>query len=144
MPGKQKLELVSMYLHQPVLGAHGIALELEASSPDRLEGKVRLDPNVCAVDLWGDRGACTKIAFQEVEVEATKRDTEDPQGLRRVHWTLELEGMPDARLNLIQYPSEGLYYMTVEDGEAISAVVPFFEASLFAPEAAPEPGDASE
>lgn len=140
MSGNQRLALVSMYLHQPVLGVHGIALELEASSPDHLTGKARLDPNTCTLDLWGDRGACTLIAFMEPEVEATKMTTEDPQRLGRVHWSLQFDGMPEAKVNLIEQPSSGLRYLTVEEEGAITAIVPLFDAGLFMP----EPGDTIE
>lgn len=135
MSGNQRLTLVSMYLHQPVLGAHGIALELEATAPDRLQGKARLDPNTCTLDLWGDRGACTLIAIAEPAIEATKMETEDPQRLGRVHWSLEFEGMPEAKVNLIELPSAGLRYLTVEEDGAITAIVPLFHEGLFVPEA---------
>lgn len=134
MSCNQRFALVSMYLHQPVLGVHGIALELEASAPDRLTGKAWLDPNTCTVDLWGDQGVCTRIAFLELEVEATKQDTEDPRRLGRVHWILQFDGMLEARVNLIEQPSSGLRYLTVEEEGAVTAIVPLFDAGLFASE----------
>jgi hypothetical protein len=135
MHKKKKLELVSMYLSQPVQGARHIALRLEETRDGRMEGTVQLDPNTCSIDLWGEPGACTRIGVLSQQVEAVMMRTLDPHGHRRIHWALHIGEMPD-KVSLIEYPSANLWYLTVQPDEGGTQVVPLFEARLFAPVAA--------
>jgi hypothetical protein len=118
-------------MNPPVL-AHVIALELEDAGPGEMRGTVRRDPNTCSLDLWGDPRGCTKMGFPSRAVTAVMMRTLDPQGHRRVHWRLHLEEMPDTKINLIEYPSANLWYLTVETQHEGIRVVPLFEAGLFA------------
>ena len=128
----QKLDLVSMYMNPPVLGAHGISLQLEEVNLGHLEGRVRLDPNGCSLNLWGDREGCTKIGFADQTAKATMMRTLDPLGHKRVHWSLHIADVPDAKLHLIEYPRANLWYLSVETEQAGTQIVPLFDAALFA------------
>lgn len=128
----QKLDLVSMYMKQPVLRAHVISLQLKAVNPGHKEGKAWLDPNSCSLNLWGDRQGCTKIGFSDRAVKAIRMHTQDPLGHKRVHWSLQIEEVSDAKLHLIEYPSANLWYLAVETEQAGPQIVPLFDAALFA------------
>lgn len=132
----RKLDLVSMYLSQPVMHAHSISLQLAEVKPGHMTGTIRLDPNTCSLDLWGDRGGCTKMAPQNQSVEATAMRTLDPQGHHRVSWKLEIPGMSAARVSLVEYPSAKLWYLSVATETEGSSVVPLFDTALFARSAA--------
>lgn len=130
----RKLDLVSMYLSQPAV-SHGITLHLAESGPGHMKGTIRRDPNTCTLDLWGDRGACTKMGALPQDVTATMMRTYDPHGHKRIHWRLEIEGVSDAKWNLIEYPRANLWYLTVQPETGGGAVVPLFDAALFATDA---------
>lgn len=134
MSGSSKLALVSLYQSQPVLGGRVIELELELDDHGEgyMKGRARIDPNTCTLDLWGDRGVCTRIAVREEEVEATAMSTVDEPGLGRVPWRLAIAGSKEMA-NLIEYPGAGLWYLTVAGEDGGIAVVPLFDARLFAP-----------
>jgi hypothetical protein len=121
-----------MYLSQPVLGARMIGLALGESDPGHFKGKARMDPNICSLDLWGDRGACTKMAIRMRDVEAIRMRTLDPQGHKRIHYSVRMEDVSDAKVHLIEYPNAGLWYLTVETETEGTSVVPLFEAEWFA------------
>jgi hypothetical protein len=128
----RKLDLVSMYLCQPVLGAHGICLKVEESKPGHMKGKAGLDPNVCSLDLWGDREGGTKMAIRSQEVEATQWRTFDSQRHHRIHWSLDIKGLEDIKINLIEYPGPDLWYLSIYTPSGGSVIVPLFDAKLFA------------
>jgi|SRR5689334_22003322 len=132
MENSRKVELASMYLRQPVFGGHSITLDLERCGPGRMTGKASIDPNICSVNLWGDREICTRIAIQVRTVEATRMRTYDPEGHKRAHWALEIEGISDVKIALIEYPGANLWYLSVQPGEEDAAVVPLVDAKLFA------------
>lgn len=136
----RKLDLVSMYQSQPVLAAHAISLQLEEVKLGHMAGTIRLDPNTCSIDLWGDRGGCTKMAPQNQSVEATAMKTLDPQGHDRVHWKLDISGISSARVSLVEYPSAKLWYLSVATETQGTSVVPLFDAPLFA-RGATSPGE---
>ena len=132
MQHARTLDLVSMYLSEPVLKAHTISLQLKEHKAGHMEGKTTLDPNTCSLDSWGDRRGCTKMMPRTLHVEAILMRTLDPHGHHRVHWALHLEGMPNSRLSLVEYPAAHLWYLSVPtDGDGTS-VVPLFDAKLFA------------
>jgi hypothetical protein len=136
MKDSRKVDLVSMYMRQPVLGGHGISLQLAESRPGQMTGRARIDPNVCSLDLWGDRRACTKMGFLDREVQATLMRTYDPQGHKRAHWALTIKGVLDAKVSLIEYPGPHLWYLSVSTPQEGTVVVPLFDAKLFALRAA--------
>jgi hypothetical protein len=133
----RKLDLVSSYLCQPVLGVHGISLQLE-EEPRRghMTGKAGLDPNICSLDLWGDREGCTRMAIRSQDVEATQWRTPDLQHHHRIHWSLDIKGMEDIKINLIEYPGPNLWYLSIFPPSGSSVIVPLFDAELFALHAA--------
>jgi hypothetical protein len=128
----RKLDLASMYMNQPMLKAHAISLELEESTAGHMKGKATLDPNTCSLDLWGDRRGCTKMMPQTRHVAATMMRTLDPQGHHRIHWVLEVEGVSNSRVSLIEYPGTDLWYLSVRTEDDGTSVVPLFDAKLFA------------
>jgi hypothetical protein len=135
------IDLVSMYLSQPVLRAHDISLQLTEARLGTMKGMIRLDPNRCSVDLWGDRGGCTKMAPQTYPVEAVAMRTRDPQGHHRTYWKLDLDGLSGTRASLIEYSAANLWYLSIITEDEGSSVVPLFDAKLFAGDAAsPDPG----
>ena len=129
---QRKLELASMYLSQRVLGGHWIALSLKPTGHGHMSGKVQIDPNSCSLNMWGDRQVCTRIAISAHDVEATLMRTLDPQGHHRVHWTLDVKGLTDAKISLIENPRAKLWYLAVESEQEGISIVPLFDAELFA------------
>jgi hypothetical protein len=143
------LDLVSMYLSQPVLRAHEISLQLTEVTQGTMKGTIRLDPNRCSVDVWGDRGGCTRMAPQTYPVEAVAMRMRDPQGHHRTYWKPELAELSGMRVSLIEYPAAGLWYLSIAPDDDSSVVVPLFDAKLFvhaaaSPEPAPSPHDVTE
>ncbi len=136
MSRPSKLDLVSRYMSQRVLGGHVISLELDEDSRGHMKGTARIDPNACSLDLWGDRGVCTRIAIREEDVEATVMRTPDEQRLGRVHWVLRIPGQPEAKVSLIEHPRAGHWYLTVQSDEEGTVIVPLFDARLFEPRTA--------
>ena len=132
MQKTRHLDLVSMYMNHAVLGGHVITLQLEESTLGHMKGNARTDPNTCSLDLWGDRRGCTKIGFHDRHVEATMMRTLDGQGHKRVHWSLHIKDVSDAKVHLIEYPSANLWYLSVETKTDGTSVVPLFDAKLFA------------
>jgi len=134
----RRLDLVSMYQCQPVLGAHGISLRLEEykrdqeSKPSHMKGEAGLDPNVCSLDLWGDREGCTKMAIRTRKVEATRMRTFDAHHHHRIHWAIDIEGMADTKISLIEYPGPDLWYLSVYTPAEGTMIVPLLDAKLFA------------
>lgn len=131
-----------MYLAKPVLQAHGISLQLTESTLGHMAGSMRLDPNTCSLDLWGDRAGCTKLAPQNQPVEATAMRTLDPQGHHRINWRFDINGAPGARVALVEYPSANLWYLSVTTERDGMSVVPLFDAKLFAQDVANPGGEA--
>ncbi len=125
-----------MYLNEPVLQAHAILLQLTETRHGIMTGELRLDPNTCSLDGWGDQGSCTKIAPLIRSVEATAMKTLDPKGHHRVHWRMHGDGLSDARVSLIEYPAANLWYLSIASETERASVVPLFDAGLFAPDAA--------
>jgi hypothetical protein len=135
MRQSRTLDLASMYMNQPVLGAHGIALQLEESRRGHMKGHIRLDPNTCSLDLWGDPDGCTKMAPRSRPVEATMMRTLDAHGHHRVHWALEIQGIENEKVSLIEYPAAHLWYLSIATGSDGTSVVPMLIATLLASDA---------
>lgn len=143
MQQARTLDLVSMYMNNPILGAHGIALKLEEPTPGHMTGYLRLDPNTCALDLWGDRKGCTRIALRDLPITATRMRTLDSHGHHRIHWALDIAGTEREKLSVIEYPAAQLWYLSIATGDDGTSIVPLLDAALLAPEAV-EPGATAE
>jgi hypothetical protein len=65
------------------------------------------------------------------DVEATLMRTWDSKGYKRVHYSLQIEGVSERRVHLIAYPRANLWYLTVESESEGTAVVPLFDAEYF-------------
>lgn len=127
----RKLDLTSMYQSEKVLGGHMLSLKLNEFEFGRMAGQATFDPNMCSLDLWGDRAGCTKMGFRPREVQATMMRTFDEAGHKRVHWAMNVDGEPpEVRVALVEYPSAGLWYLSVRTEEG-TRVVPLFDAALF-------------
>lgn len=131
----RKLDLVSMYLNQPVLQAHAISLQLTEIRHGTMTGELRLDPNTCSLDTWADRGGCTKMAPQSHPVEATAMRTRDPKGHHRIYWTVDSKGISNARFSLIEYPGANLWYLSITFETERPSVVPLFDEGCSPPTA---------
>jgi hypothetical protein len=131
MQKSRKLVLVSMYMNDSGELGHQVSLRLEETGPGTMTGEVEIDPNTCSLDLWGDRGACTRIAVPTQQAGATRMRTLDPKGLGRIHWQLHLPALPDLRIHLIEFPRAKLWYLSLPS-ERGSRVVPLFDPELFA------------
>lgn len=95
-----ELQLESLYLGNPAalvderLPAHGVSLSLSGASENDLRGTLALDPNTCTLDDFGDRGICTLIATQGIEVTLARRTISDPTGQGRRIFDVRGEGLP--------------------------------------------------
>ena len=125
------LDLVSMYLHEPVGGAHRIKLNMSEVKLGHWDGTVLLDPNLCGLDAFGDPERCTKIAIRPAQAEGTFMRLYDTARLGRGLIRLRLEGRQDDWA-LIEHGRAGLYYLVVRDAEQVARVVPLFPAEAFA------------
>ena len=129
-------ELASMYLAQPLLGAHRIHLQIKGVHGDHHKGQMSLDPNHCSLNGWGDPAGCTKMAIRSVAVETTRMRTLDPQGHDRILHSVQIENRPDAKVHLIEYPKAKLYYLVEQTADQGTVVAPLFPASWFGFDAA--------
>lgn len=141
MSETRALALESLYLNQPVLGAHRLRLTLKPVSLGHQKGLLLLDPNRCTLDLWGDPQGCTKIAVRTVDVEATAMRTLDTHQHGRMHHALHLSGAPETQVQLIEYARVGLWYLVHQTQEAGAAVVPLFPTAWFAQPTSPTLGE---
>jgi hypothetical protein len=129
------LELQSMYLNQKVLGAHTITLTLGEELEGSRTGVLKLDPNLCKIDGWGDSRISTKMGFRTVKVEATRMRTWDAAGHGRVMHRVHGEGLEPGQLHLIEFPEAHLWYL-VEHLKEEAFVVTLFPAELVMPSSA--------
>ena len=109
-----ELQLESLYLGAPAtlvderLPAHTVSLRLSGASESALTGTLALDPNTCTLDDFGDRGICTRIATQGVQVTLARRTITDPTGHGRRIFDVQGEGLPaDLRMVVQGRLSEG-------------------------------------
>jgi hypothetical protein len=129
------LELKSMYQNQVTLKAHAISLSLGEESGGSRKGVLRLDPNLCAINAWGDVTTTTKMGVHGVEVVVTRMRTLDPSGHRRVMHQVHGPGFQPGELNLIEFPEAHLWYL-VDHRKDGAYVVPLFPAELVTPSSA--------
>lgn len=134
MNPSRKLDLVSVYLNQPMMKAHMISLHLQSGAEGNLEGRMQLDPNECHLNVWGDRTTCTRMGFQSHEVKATMMRTLDTLHLGRVHWALRVEGVSGS-WHLIEHARAGLWYLVHDTGTEQRSVIPLFPAEMFTQDA---------
>lgn len=125
------LELVSMYLHEAVGGAHEIRLEIEEKQLGHYEGRIMLDPNVCSLDGFGNRQACTKMAIRGAALTGTLMRTYDTARLGRSLVRLHIEGQEETAWNLIEFDRAGAWYLTVVTAEHGTHVIPLYPAHVF-------------
>lgn len=133
------IDLVSMYLHETVGGAHRIKLNMSEVKLGHWDGTVILDPNLCSLDAFGDAQSCTKIAVRPVHAEGTFMRLRDPAGLGRGLIRLRLDGQ-GGDWAMIEHERAGVYYLVVRDDPESVRVVPLLPAQFFA---APAPVEGS-
>lgn len=133
MHEKKPLILESMYLTEPPVGrAHFVRLSLTPVDPGTMAGTAVWDPNTCSLDLWGDRGACTRMAALPQNIRATLMRTLDEKGLGRRHWQVQTEGETGVQFHLIEHARAHLWYLVVPGEERGFHVVPLFSSEVFA------------
>ncbi len=74
----QDIFFESKYLSQSVAGFHGYSIKGELNGA----AKLTLDPNVCTLNLFGDRALCTLIALTVEDVTLSELKIHDPAGRR--------------------------------------------------------------
>jgi hypothetical protein len=131
-PSDDSLDLASMYQGSPAGRAHSVALRLSAESGGSRKGTLLLDPNICTLDEWGDRGGCTKMAIRQLEVTTTRMRTLDPTGHRRVLHRVHSDGFERESANLIEYAAAGLWTLVYTHQGDGHWAVPLFDAKLLA------------
>lgn len=108
MPEVTSVVLESLYLSTSVeltkdaLPAHSVRLLLSGESSDEVKGTLALDPNVCTLDVFGDRQACTRTAIRALEVEVRRLSISDPTGAMRRYFVLSGEGVPAGLALVVQ------------------------------------------
>jgi hypothetical protein len=133
MNDKRRIDLVSAYLLNPVLGVHRIGLTLEETDSAQFEGTASLDPNQCTLDLWGEPSGCTKMAIRSTTARALRMRTWDLHGHDRVHHVLTLgeNSASSGPIHLIEYAKADLWYLVVDGGHHGTSVVPLFASEIF-------------
>lgn len=121
------LALASLYLASPVAGAHSITMNLGPEVRGTRKGTVGIDPNRCALDDWGDRVGCTKMAIRVIDVKTTRMRTLDPLGQKRVLHSVHSDMFERAEVNLIEYEDIGLWYLVYSEEDDGRGVVPLFD-----------------
>lgn len=130
-PSSPELDLSSVYQGSPSGRAHIVTLQLSAESSGSRKGVLGLDPNICTIDEWGDRGGCTKMAIRALEITTTRMRTLDPTGHRRVLHRVHSEDFHEESANLIEHPAAGLWTLVYMLDGGGHWVVPLFDAKLF-------------
>ena len=130
MSEMRKIDVVSMHLPQLVLGGHRISLQMRETTPSDMVGTLRVYPGAGGCNVWAD---CAHLERpDEHDASATRTRLYDESGYRRILWRLDVTGLAGAAVNLIEYPGANLWYLTVNSEDAATAVVPLFDARLFA------------
>jgi hypothetical protein len=87
---EESVSLHSGYLVTKVLDGHQIHLKGKLNG----DGTLTINPNACTFDAFGDTGACTLIATQDIPVKIGRLRTADPRGEGRRLYRIEGEGVP--------------------------------------------------
>lgn len=104
------ISLQTVYLTETVGRAHGISIVGRAPG----SAKVTLDPNVCGINVFGDRTVCTLIAQTTVEVEIFQIRLADESSQGRAIYEMKGELPPEeSRWFLVGPPRDGAHYRLV-------------------------------
>jgi hypothetical protein len=129
-----KLELRSVYLNPPVMHAHDITLSLgPEDAHSTRQGILRLDPNWCSLDEWGDLKGCTRMGLRDLKVHVTRIRLHDPTGHKRIPFTVESPDFEHEELKLIEFPDAHFWYLIHQRKGAGTSVVPLFPAEYMLP-----------
>lgn len=129
-----KLELRSAYLNTPVMHAHHIILSLDPEDAHHARhGHLRLDPNWCSLDEWGDPKICTRKGLRDVKVQVTRVRLHDPTGHNRIPYTVKSPELEQEELQLIEFPDAHFWYLLYRRPDVGTSVVPLFLAEHMLP-----------
>jgi hypothetical protein len=81
----ESLYLDGVKLQERLAPTHAISLKL-SGRPDReatLKGTLKIDPNTCQLNVFGDGDNCSEMAAKVFEVSVTLQRLADPHGLHR-------------------------------------------------------------
>jgi hypothetical protein len=136
-PTGRRVSVKSGYLAAPLGQFRQVALTAELAGGQGT-GVLRLDPNTCTLDDFGDPAGCTRIAVARTPVQLTRLRAADPHGLGRQLWAVS--GAPlSGSLTLVLAGTTGgphrLIHTTPNGGKL---VVPM-EASASGPTPGPAP-----
>jgi hypothetical protein len=114
-PGGRAISLETVFLTEPVGRTRGITIVGRAPG----DAKVTLDPNMCALDVFGDRTICTQIAPMTVDVEVVQIRLADNSSQGRAIYALRGALRPEgSRWYLVGPPRGGAHYrLVVETGD---------------------------
>lgn len=82
--------------------AHSVSLRLTGRPGEQMQGTLRLDPNTCGLDEFGDEEFCTRIGFFGIDVQVSRSSLADPAGLMRKIYRVTGEGLPEELLLVVQ------------------------------------------
>jgi len=94
------LRLESLYwgnrlrLEAEGLPVRSVSLEISQISDMQMAGTLRLDPNICTLDEFGDRQGCTRIGVRTIDVTIRRTTLPDPTSLMRRRYEVIGEGLP--------------------------------------------------
>lgn len=101
----------AMSLSPDAPGAHAVALFVDGwLGQEAVRGKLIADPNVCDVNEFGDRTACTRLAPRSYSVALTRLRAEDPACAGRKLYAITGAGLSDG-LTLVMYPYGDRVYL---------------------------------
>ena len=106
----REIALQTVYLTETVGRAHGISIVGRAPG----KARVTLDPNVCAINEFGDRTICTLIALSIVDVDVVQIRLADESSQGRAIYELRGKLPPEgSRWFLVGPPRDRTHYRLV-------------------------------
>jgi hypothetical protein len=94
-------------------GAHAVSLLVDGwLGQEAVRAILIADPNVCTINDFGDRTACTRLAPRSYAVALTRLRADDPAYAGRRLYAITGAGMPDG-LTLVMYPHGDRIHMTL-------------------------------
>jgi hypothetical protein len=137
-PTSRRIAVKSGYLAAPIGQFRQVMLTAELAGGQG-SGVLRLDPNTCSLDDFGDPGNCTRIATAKSQVQLTRLRVVDPQGLNRQLW--EVSGAPiSGTLTLVLSATSVGPHRLIHTAPSGGKLVVPLEASALGP--GPNPGPA--
>lgn len=95
--------------------AHAVTLLVDGwLGQEAVRARLVADPNVCDVDDFGDRTACTRLAPRTYAVALTRLRAADPRCAGRRLFAITGAGLPDG-LTLVMYPQGDRVYLKLGD-----------------------------